>query len=88
MSSGDCFGRAKRQRSDCAFQVGQRVRIVKGVFADVEGCVVKGCGNGKWAIALDGAGDCMYVVVTDDFFEAVAGKIAKHPSAKSPDERS
>jgi hypothetical protein len=82
MSAGDCFRRAKRAWSEGVLRTGDRVRLLKGVFTAMEGSIIKGYGNGKWALKIDGLGDCLYLIVTDDFFE-----IALAPSEASPSEK-
>jgi hypothetical protein len=69
MTAGDSFRRAKRTWSEGVLRTGDRVCILQGVFTGLQGCVVKGYGNGKWVVRLDDFGDCLYLVVTDDYFK-------------------
>jgi hypothetical protein len=68
MSGGETFRRAKRSWSQRALFLGQRVRVLKGPFAQMTGSAVKNCGDGRWALKLDGLHDGLYVILTDDLF--------------------
>ena len=71
MTGGDPFRRAKRSWSSRALSIGQRIRVLKGPFADVLGRTVKNCGGGRWAVTLDGLADGLYVILADDLFVTV-----------------
>ena len=68
MSGGEAFRRVKRSWSQRALALGQRIRVLKGPFAEMTGSAVKSCGGGRWALKLDGLHDGLYVILTDDLF--------------------
>jgi len=70
MSGGEAFRRAKRSWSQRALLLGQRIRVLKGPFAEMAGSTVKNCGGGRWALKLDGVHVGLYVILTDDQFAA------------------
>jgi len=85
MSGGEAFRRARRSWSQGALILGQRIRVLKGPFAEMLGTTVKNCGNGRWALRLDGLHDGLYVILTDDLFaaEVAADKPPDKPTGRT-----
>lgn len=69
MTTGDEFRRAKRRGATSKLRAGQRVRITKGALAGLSACIVKNDIGGRWVLTLDGLGDKLYVILTENAFE-------------------
>ena len=69
MTAGDEFRRAKRRGAASKLRVGQRVRITKGALSGLSACILKNDIGGRWVLTLDGLGDKLYVILTEDALE-------------------
>jgi transcription antitermination factor NusG len=69
MSAGDEIRRARNRLASATLQIGQQVRIIKGAFAGLTASIHKNDIGGRWVLTLDGLGDKLYVILTEDAFE-------------------
>ena len=66
MSAGDELRRARDRAASATLRIGQQVRIIKGVFSGLSACVHKNDIGGRWVLTLDGLGDKLYVILSED----------------------
>jgi hypothetical protein len=66
MSAPGDFRRSQVRATAATLHIGQRVRIVKGVFAGLSAHVHHNDVGGRWVLTLDGLDDRLYVILTED----------------------
>ena len=58
--------RSRARATAATLQIGQQVRITKGVFAGLSARIHHNDAGGRWVLTLDGLDDRLYVILTED----------------------